>query len=288
MIHIQYKNFDIRQIMDSGQCFRMTQAQPGVYEIYASDRHVRIRKDSEGYALDCSRPAFENFWKNYFDLETDYTGYIKSIDPEDTYLSAAAAYGSGIRILRQDLWEMIITFLISQQNNIIRIRGCIQRLCEHYGALCTDSSGSAYRAFPTPEALAGAGEDALRALRLGYRSKYIDKTAKAVTSGVFDLAAVSRLPYKEARQALTGLCGVGEKVADCICLFGLHHMEAFPIDTHIRKVLSKQYDGSFKADRYQGFQGLIQQYIFYYDLKQPVCGISDAISVYSQWPEPVR
>ncbi len=279
MIHIHNKNFNLAQIMDSGQCFRMNQVKPEVYDIYASDRYVRIRKDSEGYMLDCDQSAFDRFWKNYFDLETDYASYIQAIDPEDTYLSAAAAYGSGIRILRQDLWEMIITFLISQQNNIVRIRGCIQRLCEHYGALCTDSSGSVYRAFPTPEALAGAGEDALRTLRLGYRSKYIDKTAKAVTSGVFDMAAVSRLPYKEARQALIGLCGVGEKVADCICLFGLHHMEAFPVDTHIRKVLSKQYNGSFKADRYQGFQGLIQQYIFYYDLKGLSYGISDAISV---------
>lgn len=174
----------------------------------------------------------------------------------------AAAAGSGIRILHQDLWEMIVSFLISQQNNIVRIRRCIENLCERYGETrCTDT-GVIYHTFPGPEALAGLKEDALMACNLGYRSKYVVRAARNVAEGIFDLSGVCSLSYEDARQELMKLYGVGEKVADCICLFALRHFQAFPVDTHIRQALLKHYPNGF-PERYRNIRGVLQQYIFY-------------------------
>lgn len=227
--------------------------------------------------MDCSEEDFQAIWKFYFDLDTDYNRFLTSIDPADTYLRSAVAYGSGIRILRQDLWEMIISFIISQQNNIRRIRKCIETICTHYGTKSDEidnadnsdnanTDSSSFYLFPTPEQLATATEDELRALGLGYRSRYLVETARSIASGEISLDALKEMDYPSARTELLKLCGVGAKVADCICLFGLHHLEAFPIDTHIRQVLTAHYPDGFPFESYSGYEGVLQQYIFYYDL----------------------
>ena len=211
-----------------------------------------------------------DFWAPYFDLEGDYGAYKKRIDPADAYLVRAADFGRGIRILKQDLWEMIVSFLISQQNNIPRIRRCIANICERYGERRQNSQERTYDTFPRPEALAKAREEDLRDCNLGYRSRYIKKTARMVMDGEISLEAVRNMKYPEAREELLKLYGVGEKVADCICLFALHQMEAFPVDTHIRQALEKHYPQGFPFDRYKDCSGVMQQYIFYYDLKNTV------------------
>lgn len=259
-------DFSLSQICQSGQCFRMNQLADGNFTILAGDRYLKARQQGSECSFDCEEAEFESFWKSYFDLEQDYRSYRKRIDPEDAYLWAAAAYGSGIRILRQDLWEMIVSFLISQQNNIVRIRRCIQNICEAYGEKKGSMTGEFYYAFPGPEALAGLNEDALKACNLGYRSKYVVRAARSVISGEIDLEAVSGMPYRSAKEELLKLYGVGEKVADCICLFALHQLEAFPVDTHIDQALEKHYKRGFPKRRYQGVQGVMQQYIFYYEL----------------------
>ncbi|MDO4266912.1 MAG: DNA glycosylase [Eubacteriales bacterium] len=271
MITRQIPNLSFSQICQSGQCFRMTECRPGVYEVIAGDRRLEVSQQQETCVFDCSQRDFDEFWSGYFDLERDYGAYIDQINPRDSYLLQAAACGSGIRILKQDLWEMIVTFLISQQNNIVRIRRCIDNICREYGCSITDEKGHAYYAFPRPEALAELPEDALMACNLGYRSKYVVRAAKAVVSGAFDLHAVEQMNYRQSREALLTLFGAGEKVADCICLFALHHLEAFPIDTHIRQALDQHYKRGFPNRRYQGHQGILQQYIFYYEsaVKRP-------------------
>ena len=137
-------HFDIAQICESGQCFRMTQLSEHKYEVIASDRYLEVTQQGEQCTFSCSEDEFETFWKSYFDLDTDYGGMQAAIDPKDRYLSGAAKRGSGIRILRQDLWEMIISFLISQQNNIVRIRRCIQNICEKYGEKKVTEQGREY------------------------------------------------------------------------------------------------------------------------------------------------
>ena len=293
MVKIKESGFDIEKIADSGQCFRMrkiteeSDQNTGVikYEIIARDKYVIVTQFPGCFVLDCAEKEYDSFWKPYFDIDTD-TDYemIRSlVDPKDEYLTEAVNAGYGIRILRQDLWEMIVTFLISQQNNIPRIHKCIDNICREYG--------EGY-AFPTPESLAHLGEDDLMLCNLGYRSKYVVRAARSVAEGSLDLDAISRMDYPQAREELLKIYGVGAKVADCICLFGLHHLEAFPVDTHIKQVLEREYgesptgrkevsrtrdrlvtrssgiDAGFPFERYGKYAGVIQQYIFYYELQR--------------------
>ncbi|MCM1048408.1 MAG: 8-oxoguanine DNA glycosylase [Clostridiales bacterium] len=266
MVHITKDNFNLEQICRSGQCFRMFHEGGSLYSVIALGKYLEIEQTESECVFHCDESDYNNFWKSYFDLDGDYASYIGAIDVKDTYLSEAAAFGSGIRILRQDLWEMIVTFLISQQNNIARIHKCINNICERYGEKKESEQGKSFYTFPTPESLAGLEEDALMECNLGYRSKYVVRTAKSVVNKDTDLAAIQKLPYEEARAELLKLYGVGAKVADCICLFALHHLQAFPVDTHINQALSGHYQTGFPWERYDGYQGVLQQYIFFYEL----------------------
>ena len=270
MVTIENQCFSVSQICRSGQCFRLDPAGDGSYELIAGERFLKISADgaeaSGKTALYCSREEYESFWKEYFDMDTSYEKYLAGIDPEDEYLRAAAQFGSGIRILKQDVWEMIITFILSQQNNIPRIKGLIQAVSGKYGKKIETEDGRMYNAFPTPDELSSAAEEELRALKLGYRSRYICGTARMIASGEVDLEQVKKMDYLTARAELMRLPGIGGKVADCICLFALHHMDAFPVDTHIQKVLDARYGGKFPFEKYRGCAGVMQQYIFYYDL----------------------
>lgn len=267
MINIQVEYFNVGQICDSGQCFRMSQIGEDTYSVIAGDKYIEIRQREDSCLFCCGEEEFEGFWKHYFDLDTDYGNYISSVNPNDKYLVKAAEFGSGIRILHQDLWEMIVSFLISQQNNIVRIRRCIQNICECYGEKSVNCKGEIYYAFPRPEVLAELEDDALKACNLGYRSKYVVRAAQSVMNGEISLDGIQQMNYKKAKEELLKLFGVGVKVADCICLFALHHLDAFPVDTHINQALEKHYKRGFPKRRYHGFQGIIQQYIFYYELK---------------------
>lgn len=273
MITIQNDNFSLSQICQSGQCFRMTQEEAtegivdcGRYHLVAFGKYLEIFQERDRISFACTQEEWNTIWRYYFDLDTDYAAIIQNIDVQDTYLSSAAAYGNGIRVLKQDLWEILISFIISQQNNIKRIRKCIRTLCETYGEQKKTQTGILYYAFPTPQALAGAAIEDLYACNLGYRSRYIHQTAESILNGEVDLAALSAMDYTAAKTELMKLCGVGVKVADCVCLYALHKTDAFPIDTHIKQVLAAQYPKGFPFDRYAGYSGILQQYIFYFDL----------------------
>lgn len=283
MVTIENNCFSIPQICESGQCFRLDAVSEDTYELLAGSRYLKIgirqkdlagETDGSGKAdvygetiLYCTQEEYDSFWKEYFDLSVSYSDYIARIDADDDYLRSAAEFGRGIRILRQDTWEMIITFILSQQNNIPRIKGLIRTLSERYGRRKETPDKSVYYTFPEAEALSKATEQELRDLKLGYRSKYICGTAQMVADGRIDLEALRSLDYAEARAELMRLPGIGGKVADCICLFALHQMDAFPVDTHIKKVMELHYPEGFPFERYRGCAGVMQQYIFYYDLK---------------------
>ena len=266
MVVKKITNFSLEQIARSGQCFRMSRREDGFFDIISGSRWMGARQSGETCEFLCTEEEFSEFWEDYFDLKQDYGEYISRIDKEDVYLNAAVKLAGGVRILRQDIWEMIVSFLISQQNNIVRIRRCIENICEAYGNPVKNGRGEVYFTFPEPEALAGLEEDALKACNLGYRSKYVVRAARSVAEGRFDLEQLGTLPYEKAKEDLLKLFGVGVKVADCICLFGLHHLEAFPVDTHISQALKKYYGDGFPMEKYRGIQGVIQQYIFYYEL----------------------
>lgn len=273
MVEKEIMHFDLEQICCSGQCFRMENIEEHVYQILAADRYLRVWQDENICRFYCSEKDFIQFWKDYFDLDNDYGAYMEKANPNDVYLNRAIAFGSGMRILQQDLWETVVSFLISQQNNIVRIRRCIANICEKYGEKKETKDHTMYYAFPRPEALCGLPEDALKECNLGYRSKYVVRAARSVVNGEFDLEAVRAMSYKKAKEELLKLFGVGEKVAECICLFGLHHLQAFPMDTHIKQAMEAHYKRGFPNRRYRGFQGVMQQYIFYYEL----CGEKEYI-----------
>lgn len=266
MITIQCKNFSVPQICMSGQCFRMEACDDNKYCLVAAGKYLEITQNGDNVSFDCTQEDYDNIWKTYFDMETDYAEIIARIDADDTYLLSAAKYGNGIRILKQDLWEMIISFIISQQNNIKRIRKCIRLLCEKYGEQKISANGVAYFDFPVPESLASAKIEDLYACNLGYRSRYIYETANSILHGDIDLNDLWQMDYRTAKEELLKLCGVGTKVADCICLFALHKTNAFPKDTHINKVLAAKYPDGFPFEKYGANSGILQQYIFYYDL----------------------
>ena len=162
---------------------------------------------------------------------------------------------------------MIITFLISQNNNVSRIRNSVEILCSQLGERRSLAGGAVYYAFPQPEAVLEAGMKRLGSMGLGYRDKYIMKMAESVAKGDLNLDALRSAGYEEAHQMLTAQYGIGKKVADCVCLFGLHHVDAFPVDTHIKKILYRFYPDGFPYENYRGVLGIIQQYMFYYDLE---------------------
>lgn len=266
MVTKEISNFSLDEICASGQCFRMEKLEEGRFSVIASGRYLEAAQRGETVTFFCTQEEFDGFWRSYFDLDADYGAYIRAIDPKDLYLTEAARMGGGIRILRQELWEMIVSFLISQQNNIVRIRRCIDNICVRYGEERRTEDHS-YYTFPTPQALAAASEQELRDCNLGYRARYVNRTAQAVASGEVSLEQICAMDYPGAREALLGFYGVGEKVADCICLFALHQTSAFPVDTHIRQALEAHYKRGFPKRKYKGIEGILQQYIFYYELR---------------------
>lgn len=263
---IQTPYFSAGQIWGSGQCFRMTELSKHTYEVIAGRNRIVVEERADGHLFHCSREAFDTFWKDYFDLTEDYGRCIDAADPADGYMQRSVAFSRGVRILRQDLWEMIVTFIISSQNNIPRIRQLVRILCETFGDRMTDKDGAVYYSFPSSDQLAAVSETRLRELKFGYRSGYIVKTARMIEEGTVNLDTVRQANEGECQKQLLLLPGVGKKVAECIRLFGLHHLDAFPLDTHMLQMLEREYKGQFPFERYRGFNGVMQQYIFYYEL----------------------
>ena len=272
MFRIQYPYLDMKKIAESGQIFRFN-VYDDEYSLVAGDKLLFIKEDDDGYILSCSESEFEEFWTDYFDLRLDYSDFEKNIPADDLFLTNAAEYSYGIRILNQDKWEMLISFIISQRKSIPAIKSSIEKLARTYGKkidmqvpdfIKNIDKNSEFFAFPTPKALADASIDDLNACSLGYRSPYIEASAKAVYRGDIDLEALSKLDDNELLAALMSLKGVGIKVANCVALFGYHRIAAFPIDVWIKRMIDEHYDGEFPLKLYDGYAGVIQQYIFYY------------------------
>ncbi|MGI6020168.1 MAG: DNA-3-methyladenine glycosylase family protein [Lachnospiraceae bacterium] len=261
---IKISNLNLKQISRSGQCFRLNETEDGSFSLIFRDKALRLRQNGDEITFCCPENEFKSIWAPYFDLQTDYEKIIALIPEEDTYLRNAAAFGNGIRILRQDPWEMIITFIISQRKNMPAIRSCVEKISERFGKKISTPFGDSF-AFPEPEELASASVEDLLACSLGYRAKYIKETAGRIACGDFDIESLSPLPTNELSESLKTLKGVGEKVANCIILFAYHRLEAFPIDVWIRRIIDNYYGGEFGTSLYGEYAGVIQQYMFFYE-----------------------
>ena len=267
-------DFDLDRIADSGQCFRWRKTDDRSFRIIAGDCCLNMTSTGGGhYGLDCSEAEFADFWREYFDLQENYQDIRKRINPEqDPFLWQAAVHEKGIRILRQDPWEMLITFIISQNKNIPGIKKCVELLAQCCGRKGVDAGGQEYYCFPTPEEVAALSEQALLDCKLGYRWRYVHLAAQAVVQGDIDLYSLKSADGETAISALTKLTGVGVKVANCVSLFGLHHMDAFPIDVWMKRILAEQYPAGYPYEQYSPFNGIYQQYMFaWYRHAECVC-----------------
>jgi N-glycosylase/DNA lyase len=294
-IEINERYFDPHLIADSGQCFRWYELKDGSvafsFESFAAIIHSMGSGKIKVNVCDClnKRKTDDKEIKDkiitYFDLHTDYEIIIESIDSSDKVLSAAASMGSGIRILNQDTWETILSFMISQNNNIPRIKKSIDKICKRFGeridvdkikeeyGLDCDWPDELSHTFPGPFDI---DPEKLDDLGLGYREEYIRELVYKAREEDFFLHTLDSLDgiytdslqYKKVHEGLLSIKGIGNKVASCIELFGLHCLDAFPVDTWVKKIEGKYYDGNFPKDRYRGYAGVMQQYLFYYERQQ--------------------
>ena len=258
------KDFNLRNIFDCGQCFRWKEEEDGSFTGIAFGKPVNMSFADGTLSIDnCTEDEFNNIWYDYLDLGRDYGAIKEKLSCCDCKMPDAIAAGPGIRILNQDLWEIIISFIISQNNNIPRIKGCIEKLSELFGEKAGEYRGKEWFNLPEPEVLAGLSVDDLAPVRLGYRAKYLIGTAKAV--------AENGLPENE--EELLALPGVGPKVANCIELFGMGRMDSFPIDVWVMRVMNEVYGidesdkksmTNYAKEHFGELGGIAQQYLFYY------------------------
>lgn len=265
------QHFYLEHIFESGQCFRWNSSSEGGYIGVAMGHVLEIRQQGPNVVLHpCTMEEFERVWRRYFDLDTDY-GAIKHSLAGDPTLDKAMEFGYGMRLLHQDPWECLISFIISANNRIPRIKGIIEQLSMRYGNQL-EYKGRIYYDFPSPNELAGHTPDEICECRCGYRAPYIVETARIIASGEIDLEAIESMEYHEAHRALMKLPGVGPKVADCVLLFGMGKGEAFPVDVWIKRVVEQLYlpNASLKDIKKWAYQrfgrlaGIAQQYLFYY------------------------
>lgn len=268
-------NFNLKDTFECGQCFRWYQKNDGYISIL-NNEVVELYYENESLIIKgISVDDYIDYFENYFDLDTDYDEILAKLNEEPTFKSIVNG-NSGIRILKQDLFETIISFIISANNNIPRIKTCISNICSLYGTQFIDE-GVEYYTFPTLEQLSKATELELKSCGLGYRVPYILQTMrmiKAIDKKYGDWEEYFReMDYKKAHSELMNFAGVGTKVADCICLFSLGLTEAFPIDTWMKKILFRYYGvqtqseertTDFIENRFGKLAGYAQQYLFYY------------------------
>ena len=252
------QNFDLEQTLDCGQAFRWYQNANGVWRGIAFDRYIELYKENDDIVIThSSKEDFENIWKNYFDLDRDYEKIIEYVSRDKT-VAKAAQFSGGIRLLNQEPWEALCSFIISQNNNIPRIKGIVERLCENFGKKIDGGF-----TFPSAQTISKLSIEDLAVIRSGFRSKYILDAAQKVTSGEIDLEYLKKIDYDSARKILTTIKGVGPKVADCVLLYGLGHKNAFPRDVWINRALETLFDGNI-PDCAKEYGGIVQQYIFHY------------------------
>ncbi len=262
------EDFDPAQTLDCGQAFRFRPAADGRWEGVAGSRFARFRQMGDALQIECWCPGgCENFWMDYFDLQRDY-GALKAEAAGDPVMQRAIAYCPGTRLLRQDPWEALCTFIISQNNHIARIRRIVQALCLQAGPLipapALPKEDAAFtHAFPSPAAVAALNGEQLSLLRAGFRAKYIHDAAVRVTAGEISLSSLYSLPVEQARKQLRSIYGVGPKVAECALLYGCGRSECFPRDVWINRALSQLYPEGF-PEAFSPIAGILQQYLFHY------------------------
>lgn len=249
---------ELDSTLDCGQCFRWSRT-PAGWAGVVDDRPVLARMEGDTLILEGPTEAERDFWRRYFALDVDYPALLARYQAGNRRLAACVAENPGIRVLRQPFFETLCTFILSQNNNIPRIRGLVERLC----ALCGSPLENGQHAFPTPEQLAACTEEQLATLRAGWRAAYLADAAQKVLGPLPGPETLAALPLADARAALMTIHGVGPKVADCTLLYGLGRWDAFPLDVWMKRAMAQLFPRGIPVCC-RGTQGIAQQFIFAY------------------------
>jgi len=263
--------FNAMQTLESGQCFRFERLSEEECHIIALSRSLFIRQDKNiTFFYKTNVQEFQEIWIPFFDLGRDYRAVKETLAANDSVMRGAIEYAGGVHILRQDPWECLVSFIVSQNNNIPRIRRIMDTLAKTYGRPLEDGA----HAFPSPEELASATLDGLLKCNTGFRAKYVMGAAKNALSGAIGLGALRQMGTEEARAALMDLKGVGGKIADCVLLFAYGRHGVFPTDVWIKRAMEHFYFGgqsaSFTAihklaeSGFGAYAGFVQQYQYVY------------------------
>ncbi|MCR4702898.1 MAG: DNA-3-methyladenine glycosylase 2 family protein [Saccharofermentans sp.] len=278
MITVDIQFLDLLKIADSGQAFRFRIIDDTHVEVVAFGKYLQIARTADNtFALSCSKKEFDSIWKSYLDLDRDYESIVKSIDKKDSYLLQAAKFGEGIRILKQDIFETVISYIISQRRSIPSITTSVERISKLCGKeimppkldkpfrkpLCDK-----YYAFPTPEELNALPFNELENTGVGYRAPYIARAAEEFASGKLDPKALTALSDDELYKTLMSMFGVGTKVANCVMLFAFARTGRFPVDVWIKRIEDLYYGGHFDCSPYPDTAGIMQQFMFFYERRK--------------------
>lgn len=273
------EHFNIAQILESGQVFRFEKISEHSYLLNAKQKLIKITQQpdsSSAIFYNTNVSELDEIWYPYFDLDRDYSIITDTLSSKDEYMQKAIAFGEGIRILHQDPWEMLISFIVSQNKSIPQIKVCLRNLAQEFGFPLdeVDDSGQYYYTFPSPKALSQASEEQLRACKVGFRAPYIMDACKKVLNGDIILNDLFIMTAEEAREKLMTIKGVGPKIADCVLLFAYGKGEVFPTDVWVKRVIEGLYFKgeevspaqiqAFAKDYFGPFAGYAQQYLFYY------------------------
>ena len=261
---LEKNDFNATHILECGQIFRYKKLEDGSYILYSDDKFATLKETPTNYEIITKDVAY---FENFFDLKNDYSSIKSTLKNQSDTMKLATNFGYGIRILNQPVFEMIISFIISANNNIKRIQSLVEKL----SVKCGTNMGDFY-AFPKPEQLATLSVDDLKQLGMGFRAKYIYETTKKLQDA--KLEDLRNKTTKELLEYLSTLSGVGPKVADCIALFAYHKMDCFPVDTWVEKIYNSYFSKEKETNRvkireklvstFGNLSGYAQQYLFYY------------------------
>ncbi|WP_432662814.1 DNA glycosylase [Wukongibacter baidiensis] len=268
------KDFELPHIFECGQCFRWNKQEDGSYTGVALGRVINLKKEDNNVYIDnTTRDEFMNIWHNYFDLARNYGEIKERLGKLDETMKTSVEFGYGIRILKQDEWETLVSFIVSANNRIPMIKRAIEALSENYGEFIGEYKGKKYFSFPKPEVLNNLNIEDIQFSGIGFRAKYILSAAKLVATKEIDIYNLKGVDTDEAREQLILFPGIGPKVSDCIMFFSMDKDDAFPIDVWVKRVMEYFYvpEGtslkkiqSFAQEKFGSIAGFAQQYLFYY------------------------
>lgn len=269
------RDFRLSQILECGQCFHFDKLDDEIYEVVAFGRAVKMEQSEDVLRIYGSTlEDYDRIWRTYLDMDNDYGIIKESVIKADGALKTAVEEKSGIRILNQDFFETLISFIISQNKNIPQIKQCVKNISHRFGDKVIGYNGETFYVFPDVQKLHAVTEDELRECKVGFRAPYIKNAAEAVYSGDVTKGKLDELDIAQARELLMTIKGVGEKVANCVLLFGLGRREAFPVDVWMKRIMEQMYfDGkdtkkpdieAFAVKKFGTLGGYAQQYLFDY------------------------